>query len=438
MKPRTPGFWLIVTTVGLLGLTVLLSGCMHSIGARTAAPFESFVARADQGDARAQYLLASYYATGRGVVKDNVQAVKWYRKAAVQGNAQAQYSLGFHYVRSLGVPRDHGQALKWWLKAAEQGHADAQYMVGLCYGEGQGVRRDDVEAVKWHLKAADQGDVLAQNLIASRYFEGLGVRKDYAEAAKWWHRAADQGNADAQYRLAKCYNSGLGVRKDEVEALAYFIITGFDSENSELPMIKPTLQTVSRGPRRAEELRTEIEAKMAEAALRAQEEVYPALENHFPIPLPSSPEDSGANNMSARNVEYFNEIKAKADRGITGSYGTLADYYALGLGVAMDEVEAAKWYRKSADLGHEFSRLALGLYYFEGRGVAMDDIESYAFLNLAGVAGEIHGAEYLDALKYSLSPSERLRGRQRAKDLKKEADANIAARKAEDAKKARK
>ena len=142
--------------------------------------------------------------------------------------------------------------------------------------------------------------------------------------------------------------------------------------------------------------------------------------------------------MSARSVKYFNEIKAEADRGITGSYGTLADYYAYGLGVAMDEVEAAKWYRKSADLGHEFSRLALGLYYFEGRGVAMDDIESYAFLNLAGVAGEIHGAEYLDALKYSLSPSERLRGRQRAKDLKKEADANIAARKAEDAKKARK
>ena len=427
MKPRAPGFWLIVATVGLLGFTVLLSGCIHSTGGRTPAPFASFVARAEQGDARAQYLLASYYATGRGVVKDDVQAVKWCRKAAVQGNAQAQYSLGFHYARSLGVPRDDGQAMKWWLKAAEQGHADAQYMVGLGFGEGQGVSRDDIEAVKWHLKAADQGDVLAQNSVASRYFEGIGVRKDYTEAVKWWHRAADQGNADAQYRLARCYNSGLGMRKDEVEALAYFIITGFDSENSELPMIRPTVETVLRGPRRAKELRTEIEAKMTEAALRAEEEVYPALENHFPPPLPPPRLPNGVlDYMSPHAVEHFNAAKAKSDKRETDSYLRLAICYSYGHGVARDEIEAFKWYQRSADIGDQTAQAALGQCYFEGRGVAMDEFKAYAFYILAG-GGE---GEYHDALKNSLSPSERMRGRQLARNLKKEADANIAAKKA--------
>ena len=51
-------------------------------------------ARAEQGDAEAQYNLGVMYATGAGVPQDNGEAVRWYRLAADQGLAAAQFNLG--------------------------------------------------------------------------------------------------------------------------------------------------------------------------------------------------------------------------------------------------------------------------------------------------------------------------------------------------------
>ena len=42
---------------------------------------------AGQGDAHSQVELGWLYEAGRGVAKDEVQAMGWYRKAAEQGNA---------------------------------------------------------------------------------------------------------------------------------------------------------------------------------------------------------------------------------------------------------------------------------------------------------------------------------------------------------------
>ena len=50
-------------------------------------------ARADQGDAEAQFALGAVYATGRGVPQDAREAVRWFRLAAEQGHAAAQASL---------------------------------------------------------------------------------------------------------------------------------------------------------------------------------------------------------------------------------------------------------------------------------------------------------------------------------------------------------
>ena len=62
-----------------------------------------------------------------GVAEDDVEAVKWYRKAADQNLALAQYNLGVCYDRGDGVAEDHAEAAKWYRKAAVQNDADAQY-----------------------------------------------------------------------------------------------------------------------------------------------------------------------------------------------------------------------------------------------------------------------------------------------------------------------
>jgi TPR repeat protein len=56
---------------------------------------------AEQGQPIAQSLLAGcyVYGKGKGIVKDENQAVAWYRKAAEQGNAWAQFGLGKMYLQ---------------------------------------------------------------------------------------------------------------------------------------------------------------------------------------------------------------------------------------------------------------------------------------------------------------------------------------------------
>lgn len=83
-------------------------------------------ASADRGDARAQFNLGVMYGKGEAVAQDDVEAVKWFRKAADQGIARAQYNLGYRYRDGKGVAQDDAEAVKWYRKAADQGHPGAQ------------------------------------------------------------------------------------------------------------------------------------------------------------------------------------------------------------------------------------------------------------------------------------------------------------------------
>ena len=111
----------------LLGLC-LLNGLLLA-AEPTAAELKAFLgtkAKADQGDATAQYNLGLMYANGTGVAKDEAEAVKWFRKAADQGIARAQHNLGVMYANGQGVVKDEVEAVKWYRKAADQGLAEAQ------------------------------------------------------------------------------------------------------------------------------------------------------------------------------------------------------------------------------------------------------------------------------------------------------------------------
>jgi TPR repeat protein len=180
---------------------------------------------ADQGVARAQCNLANCYYHGQGVAKDYAETVKWLRKAAEQNYARAQYDLGYCYENGCGVMKDYAEAVKWYRKAAEQNDVDAQYNLGICYANGRGVEKDYVEAVKWWRKAAEQNDAQAQYNLGLCYANGQGVEKDEAEAVKWYRKAAEQNNALAQYNLADCYANGQGVEMDEVIARRWLEIS---------------------------------------------------------------------------------------------------------------------------------------------------------------------------------------------------------------------
>src|SRR5262249_21601573 len=86
---------------------------------------------AQQGYPPAQVDLGSMYQEGRGVALNDIEAVKWYRKAADQGNAQAQVALGsMYYLGGWTVAQNAAEAAKWYRKAADQGNAEAQVVLG--------------------------------------------------------------------------------------------------------------------------------------------------------------------------------------------------------------------------------------------------------------------------------------------------------------------
>ena len=158
---------------------------------------------AEEGSARAQLDLGLRYASGSGVSKDAIQAIKWFRRAAEQGFDEAQYTLGCCYNGEEGFPKNSREAVKWWEKAAAQGYADAQYCLGLSYAMGEGVAKDPTEAVNWWKKAAEQENADAQYFLGLSYSAGLGVPKIQELAIEWLRKAATHGNENAVTALKK-------------------------------------------------------------------------------------------------------------------------------------------------------------------------------------------------------------------------------------------
>jgi len=94
---------------------------------------------ANQGDDKAQFVLALLYVSGEeGVPQDDAKAAEWFSKAAEQGNVDAQYNLGRMYGAGQGVPQDRSKALELFHKAAAQGHEEAKNFLAKVSGTAQG------------------------------------------------------------------------------------------------------------------------------------------------------------------------------------------------------------------------------------------------------------------------------------------------------------
>ena len=258
----------VLQSVSLLLLVANL-GCQSTVDdtrqlsvQQTDPDYKVFVetqAKAERGDAEAQYNLGEWYANGKRFVqinrvqgnigyflsRDFGQACKWlslasaegYDKAktrlleieqieakqktlfentkakAEQGDVSAEYNLGAMYRSGKGVPKDIQEAVKWYRKAAEQGDPNAQYLLGAMYAADEfSVSKSIHEAVIRNYYGQSVGDDVLR---------GDGMPQNYAEAAKWYRKAAEQGNADGQRNLGVMCAYGDGVPQDYVDAYTW-------------------------------------------------------------------------------------------------------------------------------------------------------------------------------------------------------------------------
>ena len=91
----------------LLAAALLALGLNQTVCADDASDFRQTLQLAEQGNAKAQFVLGLMYHIGQGVRQDYAEAVRWYRKAAEQGYAEAQYHLGGMYHNGQGVHQDY-------------------------------------------------------------------------------------------------------------------------------------------------------------------------------------------------------------------------------------------------------------------------------------------------------------------------------------------
>jgi TPR repeat protein len=165
---------------------------------------------------------AELNSTQIGVIKDEAQAINWYRKAAKQNHADAQFNLGLMYITGRGVEQNHGQAVQWLELAAKKGHAEAQFHLGVMCAAGQGVEKNTIKAFEWFTKAADHGHTEAQIYLAQMYLEGNGVDQDIPLAIRMFQTLAAQNHTHAYFLLGTVYASGLEVQQDYVIAANWF------------------------------------------------------------------------------------------------------------------------------------------------------------------------------------------------------------------------
>jgi len=145
---------------------------------------------AENGDAKAQYVLAIIYHDGLGITKDLKKAVKWFKKSAEQGNAVSQTRLGKKYEDGSGVKRDYGESLRWYRKAAEQGLGLAQHSLGKMYENGKGVLKDDVKAFMFYSVAAKNGHEFARKSLGEIWNQLTPVQLEEAKTLiKKWDEA---------------------------------------------------------------------------------------------------------------------------------------------------------------------------------------------------------------------------------------------------------
>lgn len=108
---------------------------------------------ASAGDADAMFNIGQAYKLGRAVPKDSVQALSYYRRAAMKGHLPAQANLGILLFQAGEKP----EAVRWLKAAADKNEMRAQYVLGVAHWNGDGLPRSLTLAYAYLSRASALG-----------------------------------------------------------------------------------------------------------------------------------------------------------------------------------------------------------------------------------------------------------------------------------------
>lgn len=188
------------------------AGLMMANGLGNEAPdFSAAVAWFQQGaaggDTDSMVSLADCLLHGKGIAKNESQALELLRAAAALNHPAAMNMLGD--VLKKGIPGvlnpNAGEALRLFARAREMGFLDAQANLGVMYVNGLGVPTDRNRAFNLWRDGAERGNAMNMFFYAMALEGGLIGPPQPAEARQWYLEAARRGNAAA---AAWCRRNG--------------------------------------------------------------------------------------------------------------------------------------------------------------------------------------------------------------------------------------
>ncbi len=160
--------------------------------------------------------VAKMYYFGRGVQKDQAQALVYYRKAAELGSVHAMTCVGVMYYKGYGIARNIKMAKQYLQPAADRGSTDALRNLGwMCYNGEYGFLAGKGKAFTFWLKASKLGDTESQINIATSYLgDTWGEEQNYQKAAFWFMCA---------YQNRKASQDEINTAKEKLDMLSRYV-----------------------------------------------------------------------------------------------------------------------------------------------------------------------------------------------------------------------
>jgi hypothetical protein len=179
----------------------------------------ALMARAEAGDAEAQFRRAMGMLTGAFEPANPDEARRWFLRAAKQGYGRALNALGECDSTEEFGAADHARAARYFQEAWKAGEPMGMFNLGLLAEHGLGRPRDVAEALRCFRQAADRGAPVALNRLGLICMEGDLAPKDERQAVAYFRQAAEKGDAQAWLNLTVAYRLGAGIPVSPTQAL---------------------------------------------------------------------------------------------------------------------------------------------------------------------------------------------------------------------------
>ncbi|MDI3318225.1 T9SS type A sorting domain-containing protein [Pinibacter soli] len=164
---------------------------------------------------------AKLYLTGITYPYDPAKAFQLNMQCAQAGSAQGMNAVAIQYQRGLGVDSNNVEAERWFKKAAEEGYSAAWYNLGLYYKLK--TPPDFKQAYECLEKAATADNKAGYYGQGYMLYKGLGCKQSYKKAVALFQKGAQKGDAACMYYLALALRNGYGTTVN-IDSARYWLV----------------------------------------------------------------------------------------------------------------------------------------------------------------------------------------------------------------------